>query len=54
MSFAATLWGILQQLHSKTVLAHIGAFPNKMHYRTSFSHNSYMKSMEFYENYGIL
>jgi hypothetical protein len=26
---AATLRWILQQLHSKTVLAHIGAFPNK-------------------------
>jgi hypothetical protein len=28
-SGAATLRWILQQLHSKTVLAHIGAFPNK-------------------------
>jgi hypothetical protein len=26
---AATLWWFLQQLHSKTVLAHIGVFPNK-------------------------
>ncbi len=26
---AATLLWLLQQLHSKTVLAHISAFPNK-------------------------
>jgi hypothetical protein len=25
-----------------------------MHYKTPFSHNGYMKSMEFYENYIIL
>jgi hypothetical protein len=42
---AATLRWILQQLHSKTVLAHIGAFPNN---KTPFSHNSDMKSMEFF------
>jgi hypothetical protein len=26
----------------------------QMHYKTPFSHNSYMKSLEFYENYIIL
>jgi hypothetical protein len=41
---AATKRWILQQLPSKTVLAHIGAFPNK----TPFSHSGYIKSLEFY------
>jgi hypothetical protein len=31
--------------------AHIGAFPKKLRYKTPFSHNGYMKSLEFYENY---
>jgi hypothetical protein len=48
---AATLRWILQQLHSKTVLALIGVFPNN---KTPFSHNNYMKSMEFYDNYMTL
>ena len=54
MSFfigTATLRWILQQLHSKTVLAHIGAFPNKCTIKQPFSLNGYMKSLEFYENY---
>ncbi len=42
---------MLQQLHSKTVLAQISAFQNKMHYKTPYSHNGYMKSLELYENY---
>jgi hypothetical protein len=33
------------------VLSHIGAFPNKCTIKTPFSHNGYMKSLEFYENY---
>jgi hypothetical protein len=34
----------------QTVLAYIGAcFSKQMHYKTS--HNSNMKSLEFYENY---
>jgi hypothetical protein len=32
------------------VLAHISAFSKQMHYKTPFSHNGYMKSLEFYEN----
>ncbi len=48
---AATLRWILSQLHSKTVLAHIGAFPNKCTIKHPFSHNSYMKNLEFYQNY---
>ncbi len=47
---ALKLWvllRILQQLHSKTVLAQIGEF---LHNKTPFSHNSHMKSLEFYKN----
>ncbi len=47
---AATLQWILQHLHSKTVLAHIGAFPKKCTTKHS-SYNGFMKSPEFYENY---
>jgi hypothetical protein len=48
---AATQGWILEQLHSITVLAHSGAFPNKYTVKqTPFSHNGYMKSLEFYEN----
>ncbi len=48
---AATWRWILQQLRSKTVLAPIGAFPNKYTLKTPFSHNGYIRSLEFYENY---
>jgi hypothetical protein len=44
-----------------TVLLHNGGFGNnctpkrclhnQMHYKTTFSHTGYMKSLEFYENY---
>jgi len=42
---AATQRWILQQLHSKTVLAHISAFQNKcMHYNTLFTQRLHEKS----------
>jgi hypothetical protein len=31
--------------------AHIGAFPNKLHYKTPFLHKGLMKVKELYENY---
>jgi hypothetical protein len=42
---------VLQQLDSKTVLAHIGAFPDKCTIKHPFHTTSIMKSLEFYENY---
>ncbi len=45
---AATLRWILQQLHSKAVLAPIQTIKHP------FSDNGYMKSLEFYENYNTL
>jgi hypothetical protein len=51
----ASLWEgwILQQLHFKMVLAQIGAFPNICTIKHKFSHNRFMKSLEFYKNNNI-
>jgi hypothetical protein len=48
---ASTKRWILQQLHSETVVAHIGAFPNKCTIKYPLQTTAYMKSLEFYVNY---
>jgi hypothetical protein len=48
---AVTKRWILQQQHSKTVLAHISAFLKECtNYKIPFSHKGCMKSLELYEN----
>jgi hypothetical protein len=48
---AATVRWFLQQLHSKIVACTYRYISKQMYFKTPFSHNGCMKSLEFYENY---